>query len=88
MAGGVIDQGKLSVWQPIIGKYKPTLIGECEKTIEWSKEMAKDWLKIGMLKNVADAEQKATDIWKIFRIMLCRNRMHGTYPLKSVRTWG
>jgi ATP-dependent protease ClpP protease subunit len=52
------------VWQPIIAKYNPTLIGECEKAIAWSKEMVKDWLITGMLKNEKDPGQKADSIIK------------------------
>ena len=36
-------------YQPIIAKYQPTLIGECEKAIIWSKSMVKGWLADGML---------------------------------------
>lgn len=61
-AGGLLDQAKIAVWQPIIAKYNPTLVGECEKAIDWSKEMVKDWLKTGMLAGGADAEQRAADI--------------------------
>ncbi|MBN1645019.1 S49 family peptidase [Candidatus Woesearchaeota archaeon] len=35
----------IHVWQPIIAKYNPTLIGECEKSIKWSEEMVSNWLK-------------------------------------------
>jgi ClpP class serine protease len=38
------DPSKAAVWQPIIAKYNPTLIGECEKSIDWSNEMVKEWL--------------------------------------------
>ncbi len=41
-------QAKLATWQPIIAKYNPTLIGECENAISWSNEMVKDWLSNGM----------------------------------------
>lgn len=50
------DQSKAFVWQPIIAKYQPTLIGECEKAIEWANEMVKEWLLSGML-----AEKEAAD---------------------------
>jgi len=56
------DQTRAFVWQPIIGKYTPTLIGECEKAIEWSSEMTKEWLLSGMLKDEAEGEQKADAI--------------------------
>lgn len=45
------DQNKIPVWQPIIAKYSPTLIGECYKAIEWSNEMVKSWLSTGMFKD-------------------------------------
>src|SRR5262245_46841712 len=38
------DQVKIAVWQPILAKYPPTFIGECEKALKWSHEMAKEWL--------------------------------------------
>jgi len=50
------DPSKAPVWQPIIAKYQPTLIGECEKAIAWSNEMVKEWLVTGMLVD----EQHAT----------------------------
>jgi len=51
-----------SVWQPIIAKYNPTLIGECEKSIKWSNEMVKEWLTSCMLKDDENASQKAEEI--------------------------
>ncbi len=44
-----LDRSKAAVWQPIIAKYNPTLIGECEKAIEWSEDMTREWLLTGML---------------------------------------
>jgi ATP-dependent protease ClpP protease subunit len=58
------DQTKAFVWQPIIARYTPTLIGECEKAIQWSEEMTIEWLESGMLKGEADAAQKAAGIVK------------------------
>jgi hypothetical protein len=52
------DPSKVPVWQPIIAKYSPTLIGECEKAIQWSTEMTKEWLLTGMLDG--DEDQVAT----------------------------
>ena len=56
------DPSKAAVWQPIIAKYNPTLIGECEKAIEWSNQMVKDWLVSGMLHGDPDANTKANQI--------------------------
>ena len=50
---------KAAVWQPIIAKYTPTLIGECEKAIDWSNQMVKEWLLSGMLTGLDNAEEKA-----------------------------
>jgi hypothetical protein len=58
------DQSRAYVWQPIIAKYTPTLIGECEKAIQWSNEMAQEWLVSGMLKDDPDARAKAIRIVK------------------------
>lgn len=41
----------IHVWQPIIAQYKPTLIGECEKVIQWSNSLIKEWLSRNMLEN-------------------------------------
>lgn len=46
----------LAVWQPIIAKYSPALIGECEKNIEWSESMVKDWLARNMLSDLESAK--------------------------------
>ncbi|MFH1746367.1 MAG: S49 family peptidase [Planctomycetota bacterium] len=50
------------LWQPIIAKYQPTLIGECQKAIKWSEQMVKDWLLKGMLKGDNNATEKANRI--------------------------
>jgi ATP-dependent protease ClpP protease subunit len=57
-----VDPSKAVVWQPIIAKYNPTLIGECEKAIEWSNEMVKEWLLRGMLSDNPDGERIADNI--------------------------
>lgn len=56
----------IPLWQPIIAKYSPTLIGECEKAIEWSNQMVHEWLVSGMFAGEQDAEQKATHIVEAF----------------------
>lgn len=58
------DQLKIPLWQPVIAKYNPTLIGECQKAITWSEEMVKDWLITGMLKGKKNKEAKADEIIK------------------------
>jgi hypothetical protein len=56
------DPTRVAVWQPIIAKYTPTLIGECQKAIDWSEQMVRDWLLSGMLGGKADAEERADTI--------------------------
>lgn len=50
---------RVPLWQPIIAKYQPTLIGECEKAIKWSQAMVLDRLKTCMFKGMPDADRKA-----------------------------
>ena len=33
---------KIAMWQPIIAKYSPTLIGQCQKAISWSQAIIAD----------------------------------------------
>ena len=54
----------IPVWQPIIAKYHPTLIGECQKAIDWSTKMVRDWLVTGMFKGESDGPKKADRIIK------------------------
>ena len=56
------NSAMIPVWQPIIAKYSPTLVGECEKAINWSEEMVKEWLITGMFREDDGAEDKAKKI--------------------------
>ena len=56
------NQAAIPLWQPIIAKYSPTLVGECQKAIEWSNEMVKEWLITGMFAGEADADAKAEKV--------------------------
>lgn len=44
------DPRKIPIWQPILAKYTPAFIGECEKAVEWANEMVKEWLLSGMFR--------------------------------------
>lgn len=46
-------------WQLIIGKYPPTLIGECQKAIKWCDDMVLEWLVSGMF---ADKTREEAEI--------------------------
>lgn len=52
----------IPLWQPIIARYNPTFVGECEKALAWSKDIATQWLCERMFSGDADAEEKATAI--------------------------
>jgi Serine dehydrogenase proteinase len=54
------------VWQPIISKYSPTLIGECQKSIAWSDAMVRGWLDSGMLKDDLEKDKKIKGIIEAF----------------------
>jgi hypothetical protein len=56
------DPAKIPVWQPIIAKYHPTFVGECEKAIDWASEMVREWLARGMFSGEADAQKKIDTI--------------------------
>lgn len=58
------DPSWIPVWQPIIAKYRPTMIGECVKAIQWADQMVQEWLKRGMLANDPDRDNKAAAIVK------------------------
>jgi ATP-dependent protease ClpP protease subunit len=53
------NPASIPLWQPIIAHYRPTLIGECQKSIAWADEMVSEWLRSGMFSGEADAEDRA-----------------------------
>jgi len=42
------DPAKIPVWQPIIAKYHPTLIGESQNAIKLAYDIVYEWLSTGM----------------------------------------
>lgn len=53
------DPGSIPIWQAIIGKYHPSFLGECERSVQWSKEIVEQWLTQVMFKSERQAKQKA-----------------------------
>ncbi|MFB5283591.1 ATP-dependent Clp protease proteolytic subunit [Peribacillus sp. Hz7] len=49
----------IHIWQPIIAKYPPTLIGHCVQSIQLSMQMVKEWLVDNMLSERANPEADA-----------------------------
>lgn len=58
------DQSKIAVWQPILGKYYPTFISECENAIKWSNEFVLEQLETSMFAGDANAKGKAAKVVK------------------------
>lgn len=56
------DPAAIPVWQPILAKYPPTLIGESQKAIVWAEDMVRQWLASGMFEGDTDAASKASSI--------------------------
>jgi hypothetical protein len=56
------QMARIATWQPIIAKYTPTLIGECQNAINWSSAIVTEWLKTGMFEGEQDAAEKANRI--------------------------
>jgi len=56
------DQSTIPIWQPIIAKYSPTLIGECEKAIKWSEEITERWLLDCMFSESENAKDQASRV--------------------------
>ena len=52
----ITDPRTIPVWQPIIAKYSPAFLGECEKAVKWSNELVTEWLSRNMLKDNDNSE--------------------------------
>jgi len=57
-----MNPAMIPLWQPIIAKYSPTLIGECQKAIAWSAQMVEEWLRTGPLLGDPDVDNKVGNI--------------------------
>lgn len=60
------DENYKYIWQPIISKYHPTFLGDCEKAIAWSEQIVKEWLEDNMLKNQKESKNSRINC-KIFK---------------------
>ncbi len=45
-----------AIWQAIIGKYTPTLVGNCQKAMTWAVSLARDYLTSNMLAKEQDRD--------------------------------
>ena len=58
------DPSKIPLWQAIVAKYSPSFLGECQKAIDWSNEMTREWLVTGMFNQDDDRDTKAEAVVK------------------------
>lgn len=79
---------KAVVWQPIIAKYSPTLIGECEQAIVWAREMVQRWLETGMFRKDRNRRQIAGRIVATLSNPRFTRTHARELPLKEVRRLG
>lgn len=56
------DVNKLHVWRPIIEKYHPTFLSQCQNAIKWSEEFARKALITGMFNGEEDGPSIANSI--------------------------
>lgn len=73
-AGGVIEEfdraveqvsenpASAALWGQIIGKYHPTFLGDCQKAVEMSRGIVRDWLATNMFDGDGDAEEKIASV--------------------------
>lgn len=56
--GNEISQNpeRINLWGHILNKIHPTMISECERAIEWAKNIARDSLKSGMCHSKGESE--------------------------------
>jgi enoyl-CoA hydratase/carnithine racemase len=50
------------IWQIVVSKYGPSLVGESIKAIAWAEQMTGEWLKTGMFANDPDKDTKAAKV--------------------------
>ncbi|MBZ6377374.1 hypothetical protein KCN53_01855 [Pacificimonas aurantium] len=56
------DPRRAPVWSPILGRYTPSFLTQCEYAVEWSKTFVKEALEINMLSSFEDKSSRASSI--------------------------
>lgn len=57
-----VDPNLALLWQPILSKYPPTIVGDCIRAIDWSRALATSWLVSGMFADRDDAPECAQKV--------------------------
>jgi membrane-bound ClpP family serine protease len=81
------DPTTVAVWQPIIAKYSPTVIGEAEKAVKWAEHITKAWLISGMFDGDPKAEEKASRIvgeLSSHSLTLAHNRHYSPHAVREL----
>lgn len=60
------DPAMANLWAPVLGKYPPSFIVECENALQWAKDITRDWLASGMFAGLPDAVDKAEAVVTYF----------------------
>ena len=58
------DPGAAQMWSLIIGKYHPTFLGDCQKAIDLSQKIVKDWLTDNMFSGEKNKNALANKVVK------------------------
>lgn len=58
------EPAKLAVWQPILQKYHPTFLTQCENSVKWGAEFVEEQLKAVMLFGKRGKNSRAKEIVK------------------------
>jgi ClpP class serine protease len=58
------DPNRMRVWQPILGQYRPTFLGQCQNAIDLSTAFAREQLEKVMFAGDKKAKEKAARITK------------------------
>jgi len=53
------NPGTIPLWQPILAQYDPTLVGDCQKAVDLSAQMVREWLITGMFRGDKKAAKRA-----------------------------
>lgn len=56
------DPSAIAIWQPIIAKYPPAFVGECQKAINWAEQMVSAWLTRVMFAGEPDPDASAAQV--------------------------
>jgi len=81
------DPRTIPIWQPVIAKYSPAFLGECEKAVKWSTELVHSWLRRNMLAGETDPVAVADKVIKELAdhsISLAHNRHLSVEKCKEI----